>query len=200
MSEHDRLMAKHKGLAVFFFNQMYLSRWDSLKHTFPPFVDSDDVLQACYLGLWSAIKTYKPAHGLFSSWVKWRIRSAVGQLRKARQQLPYTLFSELDASKAVYNGNVTLTCDDWIGDPKTMDFADSVFDGVSRDILLELAACQPTEKQRQVCEDRINGHTYEEIAMRQGFSKQRGQQIWYVFVKDARQKLKSLEYDVCYAS
>ena len=197
MSE-DTLMRRHKGLAVYFFKHYYAPRWGTIRAVLPSYVDLDDILQCCYIGLWEAIKTYNFDKGGFTSWVFINIKSQVFRLCSVKETKTLaTAFSELDImdSDGALDSFVNTVIDESI-----MDNVDVLTNESFKDDLLKYVSSLPNQRFRQVCLDRIDGCTYGEIACNNGITKQRVQQIWKVFTQGARSHLREMGWDSCMVS
>ena len=195
MVDCESLMRKHKPLAVYFFNKLYLSKWNSIKHMFPEYIDTDDVEQACYVGLWRALETFEGSKGNFSTWVLNHIRSKVNGLYRLKRDMSYFTFTDMDAKNPISSEASGVSFESLVDDRSIPDPIDKVYvENVSK-FARSLLCLESSKKCRQVCLDRLDGYTFPEISLRSGLTKQRVHQIWGRFVKRVKSRVTKSGYD-----
>ena len=187
MPDINQQMKRHNALVLYFFKKMYVNRWDVLRYVFPTYIDLDDILQACYMGLWDALMTFNKGKGAFSSWVALNIRANVYRLRKYKKAIvPVDQYVK---------GNV-VDYESVAIDTRFADHVDVVSESDSLSVIHDLANSELKERRRLVCLEKLKGLSHDEVAKNLDITRQRVHQIWSEFLVKARAKLEYLEMDV----
>lgn len=138
-------------------------------HPSVPILDSEEYAQGC-LGLWQACQTYKPEHGVFSTYAYHCIQNAI--ISEKRRQGRFELMTNVDDI-------------DQIGQSEKVD----AIREISR--LLRSPVSKPSEyiDRKMLISHFLDGKTLQEVGDQHGVSKGR---VWQRMVR-ALEKLREVE-------
>jgi RNA polymerase sigma factor (sigma-70 family) len=187
----NALMREHRPLVLYFYNKIFANKWERMRGFFPKYVDLDDILQACYIGLWDAISTHNPEKSKLSTWACLYMKRRVFGLRGRKKQLSTVYFSELEVSI----DGVVRSYEESIKDERAIDPLEELSRAEHSKFLDAEMKKMPAMREK-ICRLRLLGYKFKEIAIECGVSRQRTHQIWQQFVKRTKgenEKIRKLE-------